>query len=219
MEESTERFIKIPDTVKRMKGLSDGAKLLYGELSALTHAKGYCFATNQHLADELGSSLTAIHRRLKELENIGLVRRDVSSKGGRGPRKIYVNASKANYPKVDSQVSEIGGLSIRNRNAKYPKSAPIIDNIIDKPIAKAQQLLNNDSLTKDDVDNIINKPSSPYEEVIHSEEPLPEIEPKKDKQALVTTIRDLEMADRDYVEGNRSTNLNQIQALREKGVI
>lgn len=202
MEESTERFIKIPDTVKRMKGLSDGAKLLYGELSALTHAKGYCFATNQHLADELGSSLTAIHRRLKELENIGLVRRDVSSKGGRGPRKIYVNASKANYPKVDSQVSEIGGLSIRNRNAKYPKSAPIIDNIIDKPI-----------------DNIINKPSSPYEEVIHSEEPLPEIEPKKDKQALVTTIRDLEMADRDYVEGNRSTNLNQIQALREKGVI
>ena len=202
MEESAERFIKIPDTVKRMKGLSDGAKLLYGELLALTHAKGYCFATNQYLADALGSSLTAIHRRLKELEIIGLVRRDVSSKGGRGPRKIYVNTSKANYPKVDTQVSEIGDLSIRNRNAKYPKSAPIIDNIIDKPI-----------------DNIINKPSSPYEEVIHSEEPLPEIEPKKDKQALVTTIRDLEMADRDYVEGNRSTNLNQIQALREKGVI
>lgn len=202
MEESAERFIKIPDTVKRMKGLSDGAKLLYGELLALTHAKGYCFATNQYLADALGSSLTAIHRRLKELEIIGLVRRDVSSKGGRGPRKIYVNTSKANYPKVDTQVSEIGDLSIRNRNAKYPKSAPIIDNIIDKPI-----------------DNLINKPSSPYEEVIHSEEPLPEIEPKKDKQALVTTIRDLEMADRDYVEGNRSANLNQIQALREKGVI
>ena len=116
MEESAERFIKIPDTVKRMKGLSDGAKLLYGELLALTHAKGYCFATNQYLADALGSSLTAIHRRLKELEIIGLVRRDVSSKGGRGPRKIYVNTSKANYPKVDTQVSEIGMLSIRNRH-------------------------------------------------------------------------------------------------------
>lgn len=202
MEESKESFIIIPDAILRMKGLSDGAKILYGRLLSLTKSKGYCFASNQFLVDTLGSSLTGIHRRLIELEEFKLIRRDVSSKGGRGQRKIYVNEANANYPKVDTQLSGNGHLSIRNWNAKYPKSAPIIDNIIDKPI-----------------DNIINKPSSPYEEVIHSEEPLPEIEPKKDKQALVTTIRDLEMADRDYVEGNRSTNLNQIQALREKGVI
>lgn len=202
MEESKESFIIIPDAILRMKGLSDGAKILYGRLLSLTKSKGYCFASNQFLVDTLGSSLTGIHRRLIELEEFKLIRRDVSSKGGRGQRKIYVNEANANYPKVDTQLSGNEDLSIRNRNVKYPKSVPIIDNIKDKPI-----------------DNLINKPSSPYEEVIHSEEPLPEIEPKKDKQALVTTIRDLEMADRDYVEGNRSTNLNQIQALREKGVI
>lgn len=202
MEESKESFIIIPDAILRMKGLSDGAKILYGRLLSLTKSKGYCFASNQFLVDKLGSSLTGIHRRLIELEEFKLIRRDVSSKGGRGQRKIYVNEANANYPKVDTQLSGNGDLNIRNRNVKYPKSVPIIDNIKDKPI-----------------DNLINKPSSPYEEVIHSEEPLPEIAPKKDKQALVTTIRDLEMADRDYVEGNRSTNLNQIQELREKGVI
>ncbi|WP_314394024.1 helix-turn-helix domain-containing protein [uncultured Abiotrophia sp.] len=201
MEESAERFIKIPDTVKRMKGLSDGAKLLYGELLALTHAKGYCFATNQYLADALGSSLTAIHRRLKELEIIGLVRRDVSSKGGRGPRKIYVNTSKANYPKVDTQVSEIGDLSIRNRNAKYPKSAPIIDNIIDKPI-----------------DNIINNPSTPYREVIQSEELLPNTIPLRDEKPIVTTMQDIEQADRDYLKKQQQIMSSQLNIYREKGI-
>ena len=193
MEESAERFIKIPDTVKRMKGLSDGAKLLYGELLALTHAKGYCFATNQYLADALGSSLTAIHRRLKELEIIGLVRRDVSSKGGRGPRKIYVNTSKANYPKVDTQVSEIGDLSIRNRNAKYPKSAPIID-------------------------NIINNPSTPYREVIQSEELLPNTIPLRDEKPIVTTRQDIEQAARDYLKKQQQIMSSQLNIYREKGI-
>ena len=63
MGESAERFIKIPDTVKRMKGLSDGAKLLYGELLALTQAKGFCFATNLHLAKEMNKNVACAYRR------------------------------------------------------------------------------------------------------------------------------------------------------------
>ena len=200
MEESKESFIIIPDAILRMKGLSDGAKILYGRLLSLTKSKGYCFASNQFLVDTLGSSLTGIHRRLIELEEFKLIRRDVSSKGGRGQRKIYVNEANANYPKVDTQLSGNGHLSIRNWNAKYPKSAPIIDNIIDKPI-----------------DNIINTSSPPYREVIHSDELLPDAIPLKDEKPLVTTMHDIEQADRDYLKKQQQIMASQLNLYREKG--
>ncbi len=90
MEESKESFIIIPDAILKMKGLSDGAKILYGRLLSLTKSKGYCFATNQYLAEASNKGEATIGKMLIELEKANVIWRDVSPKGGRAPRKIYV---------------------------------------------------------------------------------------------------------------------------------
>ena len=44
----------IPARVRDDHSLRPNAKLLYGELSALAQAEGYCWAWNAHLAETLG---------------------------------------------------------------------------------------------------------------------------------------------------------------------
>lgn len=201
MGESAERFIKIPDTVKRMKGLSDGAKLLYGELLALTQAKGFCFATNLHLAKEMNKSVASIGKMLIELEKASVIWRDVSPKGGRAPRKIYVGQraieEKAKSSKMSTSSPRKRGVQVlKNEGFKSSKTRNIIDNIID---------------------NIINNPSTPYREVIHNEELLPNTIPLRDEKPIVTTMQDIEQADRDYLKKQQQIMASQLNLYREKG--
>lgn len=49
MEQPTYYAI-IPANVRYNKKLSPNEKLLYGELTCLTHQDGYCFATNSYFA-------------------------------------------------------------------------------------------------------------------------------------------------------------------------
>lgn len=57
----------IPNALLRYKGLSFGAKLTYARLSQYAGQDGQCFPKQETLADELGSSLSAIKRFIKEL--------------------------------------------------------------------------------------------------------------------------------------------------------
>ena len=73
----------IPMSILENKKLSANAKLLYGEIMALSKKSGKCYATNEHLSECLGLSKRSIPALIKELSGIGLlmVSIDRSSKG------------------------------------------------------------------------------------------------------------------------------------------
>ena len=77
MTQEKEYFILVPRTVARRNDLSDGAKLLYGEILGLSKVKGYCYANNKRFTKALGLTLRTLQRKLDELENSKLITRSV----------------------------------------------------------------------------------------------------------------------------------------------
>ena len=67
----------IPAEVKYNKNISSTSKLIFGEISSLSNEKGYCCATNKHLADLYGLSVSSINKVIKELEDNNLIRREL----------------------------------------------------------------------------------------------------------------------------------------------
>ncbi len=64
----------IPAVIRRDDRLPANAKLLYGDLSALTNETGYCYAQNEYLMGLYGWSDRTIQRLLAALETQGYIR-------------------------------------------------------------------------------------------------------------------------------------------------
>ena len=85
----------IPADVRYDDRIPANAKLLYGEISALIGAAGFCYASNQYFAKIYGMSADTISRLFKSLEDNGYIKREIE----RGPsgqvvrRKIYLSMS------------------------------------------------------------------------------------------------------------------------------
>ena len=67
----------IPATVRYDKALKPNAKLLYGEISALARAEGYCWASNDYFAALYGLSKDNIGRLITQLEERGYITREI----------------------------------------------------------------------------------------------------------------------------------------------
>lgn len=67
----------IPARVRDDHTLRPNAKLLYGELSALAQAEGYCWAWNARLADTLGIAKRTVEDLLKQLRDRGHIHIEV----------------------------------------------------------------------------------------------------------------------------------------------
>lgn len=80
-------YTKIPVDVKSNKNLNSNAKLLYGDISLLSHKKGYCYASNKVLSNMLGVSKRTITRYLKQLEELGFI---IIKLEKNNQRKIYL---------------------------------------------------------------------------------------------------------------------------------
>ncbi len=76
-------FAIIPMSILENKTLSANAKLLYGEIMALSKKSGLCYATNEYMAEMLGLSKTSIPQIIRELSGCGLIIVDIerSEKG------------------------------------------------------------------------------------------------------------------------------------------
>lgn len=70
-------FAIIPMAILENKTLSANAKLLYGEIMALSKKSGICYATNEYMADVLGLVKNSIPQLLKELSGCGLIIVDI----------------------------------------------------------------------------------------------------------------------------------------------
>lgn len=85
----------IPADVRYDDRIPANAKLLYGEISALIGAAGFCYASNQYFARIYGMSVDSITRLFKKLEDNGYIKREIEKdhSGQVVRRKIYLSAS------------------------------------------------------------------------------------------------------------------------------
>lgn len=77
MEQMPNYYAVIPAPVRYDKELRPNAKLLYGELSALTVAKGYCWANNAYFAELFGLSKKTVGELIAQLAERGYIRTEV----------------------------------------------------------------------------------------------------------------------------------------------
>lgn len=66
-------YCVIPAHVRYNANLTNLAKLLYGEISALSNALGYCYATNSYFARLYGVSTRTITSAIAQLEQVGAI--------------------------------------------------------------------------------------------------------------------------------------------------
>ena len=96
MEERPNYFAIIPANVRYDKNLNPNAKLLYGEITALSNKKGYCYATNEYFAELYNLSTRTITELVKKLEDSKYIFCEIETKRFedgtvKKERKIYIN--------------------------------------------------------------------------------------------------------------------------------
>lgn len=82
MAEHRSYYAIIPAVVRYDKKIQPNAKLLYGEITALSNEKGYCWASDNYFKNLYGVSKTTIQNWLKSLEENNYIKRDVVYKEG-----------------------------------------------------------------------------------------------------------------------------------------
>lgn len=82
----------IPSDVRYDDRIPANAKLLYGEISALAHRAGFCYARNEYFIELYQFSDATIRRLLSALEDNGYIRREYErdEKGQVLRRKIWI---------------------------------------------------------------------------------------------------------------------------------
>lgn len=88
-------YAVIPADVRYDDQIPANAKILYGEISALIGAEGYCFASNSYFMKIYGFSDPTITRLITKLEDAGYIKRELEKdKSGQVVRrKIYLSVS------------------------------------------------------------------------------------------------------------------------------
>ena len=88
MEDKKNYYAIIPSKVRYCKGLSANAKLLYGEITALSNEKGFCWAGNKYFADLYEITERSVSRLISSLSENGFIQVVLDSKR---IRKVYLN--------------------------------------------------------------------------------------------------------------------------------
>ena len=88
-------YAVIPADVRYDDRIPANAKLLYGEISALIGAEGFCYASNSYFMRIYGFSDPTVTRLIKALEDNGYVKRvfERDNSGQVKRRKIYLSVS------------------------------------------------------------------------------------------------------------------------------
>jgi hypothetical protein len=107
-----------------IKLLSHGAKILYGRLAQWSNAHGKVFRSCPQLSLEIGTSISAIERYIKELKDSGLIGTFHPQAGGLNHFEFY------DHPWMHEQINNNllyhtttpSNLTVLNNNESYPPS-------------------------------------------------------------------------------------------------
>ncbi len=129
MEQSS-YYAVIPAFVRYCKDVPDGAKLLYGEITALCNEQGYCWASNKYFSDLYGKSGDTISRWISKLAQAGFILTIVDNQKG-NTRKIWLSEAQAYRQKsVDPIGKNADTLTAKIRRPYRQKSVdPIGKNV------------------------------------------------------------------------------------------
>lgn len=118
----------IPASVRYCRDLPPAAKLLFGEIVALTSVKGYCFAQNPYFMELYAVSRATLKRWLADLSKQGFIRiefvgeerrifalammPEVAKKpAGGGAQKRATPGSKLSHPRLKNEPHSITGIT------------------------------------------------------------------------------------------------------------
>lgn len=106
--ESPNFYAIIPATVRYCEDLIPTAKLLYGEITALSNERGYCWASNSHFARLYNVQPRQVQRWISQLQELGFIRVEIQ-KDVANQRLIFIKdslplTSKKTYPRVKKDV-------------------------------------------------------------------------------------------------------------------
>lgn len=100
-------YAVIPADVRYDDTLPANAKLLYGEISALTGSEGFCFASNGYFANLYGMTEETISRLIAKLEKAGHIYRlvDRDDTGQIVGRRLYLAVSAPEEHPLDEKIN------------------------------------------------------------------------------------------------------------------
>lgn len=90
----------IPANVRYDKDLTPNAKLLYGELTALSNEKGYCWASNSYFSELYEVSKKTVSNWIASLDEKGFVKSEMIYKENSKEikeRRLYINPMENNF--------------------------------------------------------------------------------------------------------------------------
>lgn len=90
MNKNPNYYAVIPANVRYCDKLKPNAKLLYGELTALTNKEGYCWASNQYFADLYNVGASAVSRWFSQLKKYGFIKVEIINNKGHYDRKVWI---------------------------------------------------------------------------------------------------------------------------------
>lgn len=100
MNDKPNYYAIIPGDVRYDTELKDKAKLLYGEITALSNKEGCCYASNSYFAELYGVSITTISLLIKNLIEKGYLESEITYKeGSKEIDKRYLKIIKGGYLK------------------------------------------------------------------------------------------------------------------------
>ncbi|QDP51540.1 MAG: hypothetical protein Tp1111DCM843611_38 [Prokaryotic dsDNA virus sp.] len=97
-------FYAIIPAKVRYSSLKPNAKLLYGEITALSNKLGYCFATNNYFAELYGVNKNTVSRWLTDLKKLGFITIKIERDSNNEITKRIIGIDK----KVDTPIDKKG---------------------------------------------------------------------------------------------------------------
>lgn len=143
-------FILISDEIEQ------GAKLLFGNISSLSHLYGYCFATDEHFAKEYRVDVRTIKRWIRSLKNLQCIKVETTTYNDenghiKSKRKIWISLDFQKMFTKGQKCPSGGPMNRRDKNVPHNKIT-ISNNI-------------NSSVLKDKKDVIFNRKINSFENI------------------------------------------------------
>lgn len=132
----------IPANVRYDEDLTPSAKLLYGEITALSNEKGYCWASDSYFSKLYGVGKSTIQRWLKQLEDKNYISRQVIyEEGTRNIKSRYIHLCDNPIPKNENTPipkNEIENITSLNNTSNNTLNIPY-EEIVDYLNKKADK--------------------------------------------------------------------------------
>lgn len=148
LKQSEPSYYSVTPAPVRYSHINNGAKLLYGEITALSNKHGYCWATNSYFAKLYGTDKSTIKRWIRQLAEKHFIKSVVikDEKGRVLQRRLWITNTPGckNAPTPRGKNEPRGRVKNEPENITRKNTTSIINNLslsplTNKPLTKSKQ--------------------------------------------------------------------------------